>query len=54
MTRQYSREQLSRMLLYHYESALAGEQIRRCGYLVAVKDKAFDLMKGGSDLSQSA
>jgi hypothetical protein len=29
LNRHYSREQLSRMVLYHYESALAGEQIRR-------------------------
>lgn len=51
----YSPAQRQRLVLYHYESALAGEQLRARGYRVAQKGETFDLFEGDErGLSKSA
>lgn len=43
LLRFYSAEQRSRMVLYHYESKRAGEQLKAHGYQVALPDDCFDV-----------
>jgi ribonuclease BN (tRNA processing enzyme) len=45
----YTPEQRRRLVLYHYESAFAGEQLRARGYRVALKGESFDLFMGDED-----
>jgi len=55
LARFYSGEQRRRLVLYHYESDLAGEHMRACGYRVARAGEGFDLReKGGAELPKSA
>lgn len=52
----YTAEQCRRLVLYHYESAFAGEQLRARGYRVAVKGQLFELGEQplDTDLPKSA
>jgi ribonuclease BN (tRNA processing enzyme) len=43
LERRYSPEQRSRLVLYHYESSLAGEQLRARGYRIAAPNQVFRL-----------
>ena len=43
LEREYPRELLDRLLLYHYASAVDGERLRERGYAVAVAGQGYDL-----------
>lgn len=43
LERYYSAEQRRRLVLYHYESSLAGEQLRARGYRIAARNEVFRL-----------
>jgi len=50
LARFYSAEQRQKLVLYHYESDLAGEQMRTRGYRVAVAGERFELESVGRDI----